>query len=42
MSHHSRLLIFILLLVNLVAVAEDLIPFENKSLGLWGYRKQAI
>ena len=29
-----------LLLFCLASSAEDLIPFENKSLGLWGYRNQ--
>ena len=36
----TRVLILNLLLFCLVSRAEDLIPFENKILNLWGYRSQ--
>ena len=36
----TRVFFLNLLLFCLVSSAEDLIPFKNKSLGLWGYRSQ--
>ena len=36
----TRVLILNLLSFCLVSRAEDLIPFENKILNLWGYRSQ--
>lgn len=40
MKSYSYLLIFSLFLVGFVSVGQDLIPFENKGLGLWGFRSQ--
>ena len=36
----ARVFFLNLLLFCLVSSAENLIPFKNKSLGLWGYRSQ--
>ena len=40
MKFYSHLLIFSLFLVSLVSVGQDLIPFENRGTGLWGFRNQ--
>ena len=37
MKYYSHLLIFSLFLVSLVSVGQDLIPFENRGTGLWGF-----
>ena len=40
MKFYSYLLIFSLFLVSLVSDGQDLIPFENRGTGLWGFRNQ--
>ena len=40
MKFYSHLLIFSLFLVSLVSDGQDLIPFENRGTGLWGFRNQ--
>lgn len=40
MKFYSHLLVFSFFFVTLVSVGQDLIPFENKGLGLWGFRSQ--
>ena len=40
MKFYSHLLIFSFFLVSLVSVGQDLIPFENRGTGLWGFRTQ--
>ena len=40
MKFYSHRLIFSLFLVSLVSVGQDLIPFENRGTGLWGFRNQ--
>ena len=40
MKFHFYLLIFSLFFISLVSVGQDLIPFENRGTGLWGFRNQ--
>ena len=40
MKLYSYLLVFSFFLVSLVSVGQDLIPFENRGTGLWGFRNQ--